>query len=166
MPTVRRDKNGQHWLLLGKLRDRPNFGPMFGYEEKFVPSSEEPHYSSDHAYSETVHAGGAFDRVLANIRKRRARSLLAILEENGINFRTDGTTLWVGPSEKLSADDCELIRMLKPELIALVGKAEVAAEAVQDRPCPIRIDRHGTGDKDRPRVEVIAGDHSKCSGVR
>jgi hypothetical protein len=50
-----------------------------------------------------------------------AMRLLADLQARGFSLRNDGGVLEVWPGDKLTDDDCQMIRLHKPALLALVG---------------------------------------------
>ena len=125
---MKTDNQGNVWVCLGPQRPQQTYGAEFYGEVKETPPARESAYLGDAAYADTVHAGSAFDRIINEVKKRQARRLLAMLQEIGCDFRVEGETLWVGPKEKLSVDDRELIALLKGELMVMVS-----SEAAQRR---------------------------------
>jgi hypothetical protein len=128
MPRTQRDNNGNLWVCVGPVRETRTKADAFHPDEVANVPAAERHYSASEAYAETVHAGGCFDRIIADVKRRNAQRVYAVLQEHGCTFRVDGETLFVGPRDKVDEDSRKLIGLLKGELIELVSSEAAVSQ--------------------------------------
>jgi hypothetical protein len=128
MPRAERDNNGNLWVCIGPVRETRTKPDAWHPDEIANVPAAERHVPASMVeagnYADTVHAGGCFARIIADVKRRNAQRVYAVLQEHGCTFRVEGSTLFVGPKDKVDDDSRKLIGLLKGELIALVLSEE------------------------------------------
>ena len=114
---IRKDAQGREWQLI-EARQRPTYGPEFGYEPKErIPSTEFSPMAAD-CFHESMQAAGAVDACIRQIRLRVADATIERIRASGMAIELAGPSFVVKTVGKtLSKDDQFLLTMLKPEVI-------------------------------------------------
>lgn len=120
MATIKADKLGRNWLLVGRIAEPRTFGPEFGDEPRHTPPGD-PHYSALAAYVDTIDMKNVWMRMVWNEIKRNAERLHRQLTARGCQFRVEDGTLWVMHPHLLTAEEIDDIEFQKPRLMRLIS---------------------------------------------